>query len=89
MTKQVVRTGGAPSAIGPYSQAIRIPAGKSLVFCSGQVALDPVSGEMVGSGDVRVQARRVMENLAAVLLADVRERNHLRGGRPNRGCRRE
>ncbi len=69
MTKQVVRTGGAPSAIGPYSQAIRIPAGKSLVFCSGQVALDPVSGEMVGSGDVRVQARRVMENLAAVLLA--------------------
>ena len=69
MSKQVVRTGAAPGAIGPYSQAIRVPVGESLVFCSGQVALDPSSGDMVGSGDVRMQARRVMENLAAVLLA--------------------
>ena len=69
MGKQVVRTGAAPAAIGPYSQAIRIQAGEGLVFCSGQIPLDPATGEMVGTGDVRLQARRVIENLAAVLLA--------------------
>lgn len=56
----------APRAIGPYSQAIR--AG-NLLFCSGQIPLDPKTGEMIGSGDVRAQARRVMENLKAVLEA--------------------
>lgn len=69
MGKQVVRTGAAPAAIGPYSQAIRVPPGEGLVFCSGQIALDARTGELVGPGDVRMQARRVMENLAAVLLA--------------------
>jgi 2-iminobutanoate/2-iminopropanoate deaminase len=64
--RTVVHSDQAPKAIGPYSQAIR--AGQ-LLFCSGQIPLDPHSGEMVGAGDVRAQARRVMENLGAVLTA--------------------
>jgi 2-iminobutanoate/2-iminopropanoate deaminase len=66
MTRTVVHSDAAPRAIGPYSQAIR---SGGLVFCSGQIGLDPATGEMVGAGDVRAQARRVMENLGAVLLA--------------------
>ncbi len=64
--RRVIATAEAPRAIGPYSQAV--VAGQ-LVFCSGQIALDPQSGEMVGAGDVRAQAKRVMENLRAVLTA--------------------
>jgi 2-iminobutanoate/2-iminopropanoate deaminase len=64
--RTVVHSDHAPKAIGPYSQAIR--AG-GLIFCSGQIPLDPHSGDMVGAGDVRAQARRVMENLGAVLAA--------------------
>lgn len=63
--KEVVTAGDAPAAIGPYSQAIRFG---ELVFASGQIALDPETGELVGEtpGD---QTRRVMENLKAVLEA--------------------
>src|SRR5262249_9550181 len=57
----------APKAIGPYSQAIACEG--KLLFCSGQIPLDPKSGEMVGAADVRLQARRVMQNLEAVLKA--------------------
>ncbi len=60
-----VATDLAPQAIGPYAQAI--VAGE-LVFCSGQVALDPASGELVG-GTIRAQTKRVLDNLAAVLRA--------------------
>lgn len=66
MDKHVVATDRAPRAIGPYSQAI---AHGGLVFCSGQIALDPHTGEMVGAADVRVQARRVLDNLKAVVEA--------------------
>lgn len=55
----------APQAIGPYSQAIQ--AGPFL-FLSGQIPLDPVTGEVV-SGDIRAQTRRVLENIGAVLAA--------------------
>ena len=65
MSKQIIATLGAPAAIGPYSQAVR--AG-DFIFLSGQIPLDPHTGELV-SGDVTIQARRVMENLAAVLRA--------------------
>jgi 2-iminobutanoate/2-iminopropanoate deaminase len=68
MSRQIISTPGAPKAIGPYSQAVVAPAGR-LLFCSGQIPLDPKTGEMVGAGDVRVQAQRVMENLGAVLVA--------------------
>ena len=65
--RKAVSTTSAPRAIGPYSQGI-VASGR-LVFCSGQIPLDPATGEMVGAGDVRAQARRVMENLHAVLNA--------------------
>jgi 2-iminobutanoate/2-iminopropanoate deaminase len=63
MQKRVIQTDKAPKAIGPYSQAIQ--AGKFL-FLSGQIPLDPVSGELV-KGDIRQQARRVLDNLKGVL----------------------
>jgi 2-iminobutanoate/2-iminopropanoate deaminase len=65
LKKSTIHTDQAPKAIGPYSQAIR--AG-DFVFCSGQIPLDPQSGEMV-SGGIAAQARQVMNNLAAVLKA--------------------
>jgi 2-iminobutanoate/2-iminopropanoate deaminase len=66
MERKVIATDRAPSAIGPYSQAIR--AG-NLLFCSGQIALDPASGDFVAPDDVRAQTRCVMDNLTAVLEA--------------------
>jgi len=62
-TKISISTSGAPAAIGPYSQAVRIG---NLVFTSGQVALDPATGALVPGG-VREQTVRVLDNLAAVL----------------------
>ena len=69
---------GAPAAIGPYSQAqvVRLHGGNRLVFTSGQVALDPETGELKGA-DIAAQTEQVLKNLAAVLsgagleLADV------------------
>ena len=66
MTKRAIMTPDAPKAIGPYSQAI---ACGDLIFCSGQIPLDPASGEIVAAGDVRGQTERVMKNLQAVLAA--------------------
>lgn len=63
---EAVHTEDAPKAIGPYSQAVR--AG-DFVFLSGQIALDPKSGAMVGEGDVGAEMEQVMKNLQAVLLA--------------------
>jgi 2-iminobutanoate/2-iminopropanoate deaminase len=65
MAHQAVSTPQAPQAIGPYSQAI---VAGSFVFTSGQIPLDPATQKLV-EGDVRAQAERVMENLAAVLGA--------------------
>lgn len=65
MKLTTISTEKAPAAIGPYSQAVL--AG-NLLFCSGQIPLDPLSGEIV-TGDIRRQAEQVMENIAAVLSA--------------------
>lgn len=65
MALKIVQTKTAPAAIGPYSQAIE--AG-NLVFVSGQLGIDPQSGELVGE-DLASQARQALENLKAVLLA--------------------
>ena len=65
MEKQIIATDEAPKAIGPYSQAVR--AG-NLVFLSGQIPLDPKTGEAL-LGDIADQTRRVMDNLGAVLRA--------------------
>lgn len=76
--KSPLHVDDAPQAIGPYSQAqvVRLHGGQKLVFTSGQVGLDPTSGELV-TGGVKEQTVRVMQNLTAVLrgaglgLADV------------------
>ena len=68
MSRTIVSTPDAPKAIGPYSQAVSAAAGR-LLFCSGQIPLDPTTGEMVGASDVRAQTRQVMQNLSAVLRA--------------------
>ena len=65
-SKTAIATDRAPGAIGPYSQAIR--AG-NLLFCSGQIALDPATGALVGGDDVAAQTHQVMANLGAVLEA--------------------
>src|SRR5207248_1551038 len=62
-----VSTAGAPKAIGPYSQAVETRAG-SLLFVSGQIPVDPATGELV-QGDIAAQTERVMENLKAVLAS--------------------
>ena len=65
LKKQIVSTPLAPKAIGPYSQAVRA---NGFVFLSGQIPLDPATGQMI-EGDVVAQTKRVMENLEAVLAA--------------------
>lgn len=65
VAKEIVSTQKAPEAIGPYSQAVK---SGGFVFCSGQVPLDPSSGELV-EGSVADQTRRAMENLGSVLEA--------------------
>ncbi len=66
--KQAVSTDGAPKAIGPYSQAVRVG---QLLFVSGQVPLDPATGAMI-DGDIAAQTRRVLDNIGAVLEASQR-----------------
>jgi 2-iminobutanoate/2-iminopropanoate deaminase len=65
MARSVISTDGAPAAIGPYSQGVRVG---NLIFTAGQGGLDPVTGQVV-SGGVRQQTARVLENLKAVLEA--------------------
>jgi 2-iminobutanoate/2-iminopropanoate deaminase len=67
MPRKSIQTDRAPKAIGPYSQAIQVDAGK-VTFLSGQIPLDPRTGEII-AGDVAAQTERVMENLKAVLAA--------------------
>ena len=64
--KRAITSDRAPKAIGPYSQAV---AFGHLLFCSGQIPLDPVSGEIVGA-DVAAQTERVIENIKAVLAVN-------------------
>ena len=65
MKKEIIATDKAPKAIGPYSQGVK--AG-GLVFFSGQIPLDPATGEIAGK-DIAEQTERVMENIAALLTA--------------------
>jgi 2-iminobutanoate/2-iminopropanoate deaminase len=69
--KNTIHTDKAPQAVGPYSQAVSIQC-QELIFCSGQIPLDPNTQEMV-TGDIRMQTRRVMENIKAVLYASKSE----------------
>lgn len=63
--KQIITTDNAPKAIGPYSQAVKW---NGTVFLSGQIPLDPATGQLI-DGDVAMQTERVLENLRAVLEA--------------------
>lgn len=63
MDRKVVKTDRAPAAIGPYSQGV---SWQGLVFCAGQIPLDPSTGKLV-EGDIREQVARIIENLKAVL----------------------
>jgi 2-iminobutanoate/2-iminopropanoate deaminase len=65
MDLRTTRTDRAPAPVGPYSQAI---ISGDFVFCAGQLALDPQTGQLVGD-DIRAQTRRVLDNLAAVLVS--------------------
>jgi len=64
MSREIIKTTGAPGAIGPYSQAIKYG---SLVFISGQVPINPATGEI--KGDIRVQTRQSLDNIKAILEA--------------------
>ena len=66
MGKKIVSTDAAPKAIGPYSQAVDLG---DLVFLSGQIPLDPASGQFVGAGDIVAQTERVIQNMQGVLQA--------------------
>ena len=63
--REIVTTGNAPAAIGPYSQAVKEGG---VVYCSGQIPLDPATGKIV-EGDIEAQTDRVLRNLEAVLAA--------------------
>ena len=65
-THQAVTTAEAPAPVGPYNQAVQADG---WLYCSGQIPLDPATGEMVGGGDVEAETRQVLRNLQAVLSA--------------------
>lgn len=65
MTKEIIATDKAPAAIGPYSQAV---LANGTLYCSGQIAINPETGELVSSG-VADETRQVMANIGAVLKA--------------------
>ena len=65
MKRQIIQTADAPKAIGPYSQAVRVG---DTVYVSGQIPLDPVSGQLI-SGDIEIEIRRVFDNLKAIASA--------------------
>jgi 2-iminobutanoate/2-iminopropanoate deaminase len=66
MKKEVIRTPLGPAAIGPYSPAIKVG---NLIFVSGQVPLDPVSGSMIEDKSIKAQTRRALMNLQGILTA--------------------
>ena len=71
--REIISTESAPAAIGPYSQAVRYD---NLLFMSGQIPLDPESGEIV-EGNIEVQTRKVLDNLKAILEAGGMELQHV------------
>ncbi|MER3522848.1 MAG: reactive intermediate/imine deaminase [Ignavibacteria bacterium] len=74
MKRTIIRTTNAPAAIGPYSQAVLV--NDHLLFTAGQVALDAATGQIV-EGDIKVQTRRVLENIKAILQAAGTDLRHV------------
>ena len=71
--KQAVQSNGAPAPVGPYSQAVRVG---DLIFVSGQIPLDPETGEML-SGDIAALTRRCMDSVLAILGAAGADATHI------------
>jgi 2-iminobutanoate/2-iminopropanoate deaminase len=67
MTREIIQTDQAPAPVGPYNQAIA--ASGTMIFVAGQIALDPVTGKIVGEGDVVQQTEQAIANLKAILEA--------------------
>ncbi|AFY68481.1 endoribonuclease L-PSP [Thalassoporum mexicanum PCC 7367] len=67
MSKEIIYTVKAPKPVGPYSQAIAAPTNGKMVFLSGQIAIDPTTGQVLSDADVQTQTKQVFENLKAVL----------------------
>jgi len=61
-----IKTDSAPPPVGPYSQAVLV---ENWLYCSGQIALDPLTGEMIGNGNIEKETRQVLKNLMAVVEA--------------------
>ena len=73
--KELIKTSAAPAAIGPYSQAIKVPCG-TMIFCSGQIPLDPKDGKIIGITSAE-QTEQVLKNIQAILLAAGAEMKHV------------
>ncbi len=71
---KAISTSNAPSPVGPYNQAV--VAGEWL-FCSGQIAIDPANGEMVGAGNIEIETKQVLKNLLEVIKASGAEPRHV------------
>jgi 2-iminobutanoate/2-iminopropanoate deaminase len=67
MQRTIINTSTAPAPVGPYNQAVAVSG--QMLFVSGQIALDPATGELVGQGDVVAQTEQVIANLKAILVA--------------------
>ena len=65
-TLEPIETNSAPKPVGPYNQAVLV---ENWLYCSGQIALDPVTGEMIGNGNIEAETRQVLNNLLAVVEA--------------------
>ena len=73
MEKRIIKTDSAPAAIGPYSQAVRVG---DFLYTSGQIALDPATGEMQ-SGEIEQETERTIKNIEAILQADGLSLDHV------------
>ena len=65
-TLEPIETNSAPKPVGPYNQAVLV---ENWLYCSGQIALDPVTGEMIGNGNIEAETKQVLNNLLAVVEA--------------------
>ena len=65
-TLEPIETNSAPKPVGPYNQAVLV---ENWLYCSGQIALDPITGEMIGNGNIEDETRQVLTNLLAVVEA--------------------
>lgn len=73
--QRIIKTDKAPAAVGPYSQAVAVPC-RELLFCAGQIPLDPATQKMV-EGDIATQTRRVLQNVEGLLEASGSNLRHV------------